>query len=227
MATFDQLPAEQRAILELVLQRHQSYDDLASMLGMPTPRVRQLAREALAELSPRSAARVDMDWRGQVADYLLGPADRPGGHGDPRAPEALRAGAPLGAVAARLARPPLRRARPARDPGGRRRAPPRARARARAGAGRRGRARSGAARAAQPTPVGRRGGDRAPPAHRRRCRGRGGRSSSSCSSGPSASSPATTTTAAATRATRPAASRSPSASSCCARRAARRASASR
>ena len=79
MATFDQLPAEQRAILELVLQRHQSYDDLASMLGMPTPRVRQLAREALTDLSPRSASRVDMDWRGQVADYLLGQQTGPEG----------------------------------------------------------------------------------------------------------------------------------------------------
>ena len=79
MATFDQLPAEQKAILELVLQRHQSYDDLASMLGMPTPRVRQLAREALTDLSPRSASRVDMDWRGQVADYLLGQQTGPEG----------------------------------------------------------------------------------------------------------------------------------------------------
>ena len=79
MATFDQLPAEQRAILELVLQRGQSYDDLAGMLGMPTPRVRQLAREALADLSPRSAARVDTDWRGQVADYLLGQQTGPEG----------------------------------------------------------------------------------------------------------------------------------------------------
>jgi hypothetical protein len=79
MATFDQLPAEQRAILELVIQRRQSYDDLASMLGMPTPRVRQLAREALTELSPRSAARVDMDWRGQVADYILGQQTGPEG----------------------------------------------------------------------------------------------------------------------------------------------------
>jgi anti-sigma-K factor RskA/sigma-70-like protein len=72
MATFDQLPAEQRAILELVIQRRQSYGDLADMLGMPTARVRQLAREALVDLSSRSAARVDDDWRGQVADYLLG-----------------------------------------------------------------------------------------------------------------------------------------------------------
>ena len=79
MATFDQLPAEQRAILELVIQRRQSYEDLAAMLGMPTSRVRQLAREALVDLSSRSAARVDLDWRGQVADYLLGQQTGPEG----------------------------------------------------------------------------------------------------------------------------------------------------
>jgi hypothetical protein len=79
MATFDQLPAEQRAILELVLQRQQSYGDLADMLGMPTSRVRELAREALTDLSPRSAGRVDVDWRGQVADYLLGQQTGPEG----------------------------------------------------------------------------------------------------------------------------------------------------
>ena len=79
MATFDQLPPEQRAILELVLQRRQSYSDLADMLGMPTVRVRELAREALVDLSPRSAARVDLEWRGQVADYLLGQQTGPEG----------------------------------------------------------------------------------------------------------------------------------------------------
>jgi anti-sigma-K factor RskA/sigma-70-like protein len=79
MATFDQLPAEQRAVLELVIQRHQSYGDLGDMLGMPTARVRQLAREALVDLSSRSAARVDPDWRGQVADYLLGQQTGPEG----------------------------------------------------------------------------------------------------------------------------------------------------
>ena len=42
------------------------------MLGMPTTRVRELAREALGELAPSTAARVDADWRGQIADYVLG-----------------------------------------------------------------------------------------------------------------------------------------------------------
>lgn len=71
MATFDQLSAEQRAIIELVLKQHQDYEQLGTMLGLPTSRVRDLAREALVRLSPVSAAAVDDDWRGQLADYLL------------------------------------------------------------------------------------------------------------------------------------------------------------
>lgn len=71
MATFDQLPAEQRAIIELVVQRGRSYEDLAGMLDLPSPRVRELAHDALAHLAPRSAERVDRDRRGQIADYVL------------------------------------------------------------------------------------------------------------------------------------------------------------
>jgi len=71
MATFDQLSAEQRAIIELVLKQGQSYEQLGEMLGMPTARVRELAREALVRLSPVSAAGVEGDWRGQLGDYLL------------------------------------------------------------------------------------------------------------------------------------------------------------
>ncbi|MFL5827188.1 MAG: sigma factor-like helix-turn-helix DNA-binding protein [Thermoleophilaceae bacterium] len=72
MATFDRLSAEQRAIIELVLQRGQTYEELSGMLGMPPSRVRDLAREAMGELAPRTADRVDPDWRGQIADYMLG-----------------------------------------------------------------------------------------------------------------------------------------------------------
>jgi hypothetical protein len=77
MATFDQLPAEQRAILELVVGRGQTYDELSGMLGMPASRVRELAREALGDLAPATAARVDADWRGQIADYVLGQQSGP------------------------------------------------------------------------------------------------------------------------------------------------------
>jgi hypothetical protein len=72
MATFDQLSAEQRAIVELVLQQGKTYDELSGMLGMPEARVRELARGALVELAPVSVRAVEEDWRGQLADYVLG-----------------------------------------------------------------------------------------------------------------------------------------------------------
>src|SRR5215207_7387661 len=72
MATFDQLSDEQRAIVELVLQQGKSYDELADMLGIPEARVRDRAREALVQLAPVSVRGVEEDWRGQLADYVLG-----------------------------------------------------------------------------------------------------------------------------------------------------------
>jgi hypothetical protein len=72
MATFDQLSAEQRAIVELVLQQGKTYEELSGMLGMPEARVRELARGALVELAPVSVRAVEQDWRGQLADYVLG-----------------------------------------------------------------------------------------------------------------------------------------------------------
>jgi hypothetical protein len=72
MATFEQLTAEQRAILELILRRGQSYEQLSEKLDLPESRVRELAREALVELAPITAQRVDEEWRGQLADYVLG-----------------------------------------------------------------------------------------------------------------------------------------------------------
>jgi hypothetical protein len=72
MATFDQLSAEQRAIIELVLRQGKTYAELAEMLGMPEDRVRELARDSLAELAPVTAQGVDAEWRGQLSDYVLG-----------------------------------------------------------------------------------------------------------------------------------------------------------
>jgi hypothetical protein len=72
MATFDQLSDEQRAIVELVLKQGKSYDELSDMLGLPEARVRELARDALVDLAPITARGVEEDWRGQLADYVLG-----------------------------------------------------------------------------------------------------------------------------------------------------------
>jgi hypothetical protein len=77
MATFDQLSPEQRAIVELVLQQGKTYHELAEMLGMPEARVRELARDALVELAPVSVRGVEADWRGQLADYVLGQQSGP------------------------------------------------------------------------------------------------------------------------------------------------------
>ena len=72
MATFDQLAADQRAIIEIVLRQDRSYEQIGDMLDLPPGRVRELAREALAELAPFTAELVDPQWRGQLADYVLG-----------------------------------------------------------------------------------------------------------------------------------------------------------
>jgi hypothetical protein len=72
MATFDQLSDQQRAIIELILRRGQSYEELAEKLELPESRVRELARDALVELAPVTAKGVEADWRAQLADYVLG-----------------------------------------------------------------------------------------------------------------------------------------------------------
>src|SRR5215212_4871736 len=93
MATFDQLSDEQRAIVELVLQQGKSYAQLAQMLDMPEARVRERARDALVDLAPVSARGVEEDWRGQLADYVLGQQDGPEAtatRGHLRRPEAAR-----------------------------------------------------------------------------------------------------------------------------------------
>ena len=72
MATFDQLAADQRAIIEIVLRQDKSYEQIGEMLDLPPTRVRELARDALGELAPHTADFVDPQWRGQLADYVLG-----------------------------------------------------------------------------------------------------------------------------------------------------------
>ena len=72
MATFDQLSPPQRAIVELLLKQGKTYAELSEVLSMPEARVRELARDALVQLAPVSAGRVEADWRGQLADYILG-----------------------------------------------------------------------------------------------------------------------------------------------------------
>ncbi|HEY8865601.1 MAG TPA: hypothetical protein VIM22_01620, partial [Solirubrobacteraceae bacterium] len=57
-----------------------SYEDIGEMLDLPPARVRELARDALAELAPFTAELVDPQWRGQLADYVLGQQTGPEAH---------------------------------------------------------------------------------------------------------------------------------------------------
>jgi Sigma-70, region 4 len=70
MASLDSLPADQRAVLQLVLQRGRSYDDIARLLSIDRAAVRQRALTALDALGPDTG--VPDEQRALITDYLLG-----------------------------------------------------------------------------------------------------------------------------------------------------------
>jgi len=70
MASLQTLPADQRAVLELVLQRGRSYDEIADLLGIDRAGVRQRALSALDALGPKTG--VPPQRRALITDYLLG-----------------------------------------------------------------------------------------------------------------------------------------------------------
>jgi hypothetical protein len=70
MATLDNLPPDQRAVLELVLRRGRSYDEIAQLLSIDRAGVRERALAALDALGPQT--RVPTERRALITDYLLG-----------------------------------------------------------------------------------------------------------------------------------------------------------
>jgi hypothetical protein len=70
MASLDSLPADQRAVLQLVLQRGRSYDDIARLLSIDRAAVRQRALTALDAIGPETG--VPVEHRALITDYLLG-----------------------------------------------------------------------------------------------------------------------------------------------------------
>ena len=120
MATFDQL--SRRAAGDHRARppaRARPTTSSPTCSSLPESRVRELARDALVELAPVSGRGVEEDWRGQLADYVLGQQSGPEATATKRPPEALRGRARLGALAARLARAVLRGRLGAGDPRGR------------------------------------------------------------------------------------------------------------
>jgi Sigma-70, region 4 len=75
MAPIDNLPADQRAVLELVLRRGRSYDEIAELLSIDRAGVRQRALAALDALGPPT--RVAAERRALITDYLLGALPEP------------------------------------------------------------------------------------------------------------------------------------------------------
>ena len=71
MASLESLPADQRAVLQLLLKQGKSYDDLSALLRIEAGAVRDRARDAIDALGPDDDA-VDHDRRDEIADYLLG-----------------------------------------------------------------------------------------------------------------------------------------------------------
>jgi hypothetical protein len=64
------LQGDQRALLQLLCERGQSYEDISGLLGIQESEVRDQARAALAELGG-----TDPDGEVALTDYLLGQAD--------------------------------------------------------------------------------------------------------------------------------------------------------
>jgi hypothetical protein len=72
MSRVDELPADQRAALSLLLRQHKSYAEVAALLGIQERAVHDRAQAALAVLAPREARELDAERRREIGDYLLG-----------------------------------------------------------------------------------------------------------------------------------------------------------
>jgi len=70
MASLDNLPADESAVLQLVLQRGRSYDEIARLLSIDRAAVRTRALAAFNALGPHT--RVPPERRALITDYLLG-----------------------------------------------------------------------------------------------------------------------------------------------------------
>ena len=70
MASLDELPPDQRAVLDLVLQRGRSYDDIARLLSIDRAAVRARALAAFDGIGPDTGLAPES--RALITDYLLG-----------------------------------------------------------------------------------------------------------------------------------------------------------
>ncbi|MEP6952524.1 MAG: hypothetical protein ABI950_00520 [Solirubrobacteraceae bacterium] len=72
MSQFDSLPADQKAVLQLLLRQRRSYDELSELLKLEPAAVRERAHRALDALGPDDGASLSDERRGELSDWLLG-----------------------------------------------------------------------------------------------------------------------------------------------------------
>lgn len=72
MSRVDDLPAHQKATLQLLLKQGKSYDELGSMLNLAPSAVRERALDALDALGPDTATGLAPARQDEISDHLLG-----------------------------------------------------------------------------------------------------------------------------------------------------------
>ena len=72
MSRIDSLPADQKAVVQLLLRRGSRYEELSGLLGIDEAEVRRRAHGALEALGPAGAPGLSAERREQISDYLLG-----------------------------------------------------------------------------------------------------------------------------------------------------------
>jgi hypothetical protein len=71
MTEIEDLPADQRAVLQLLVKQGQTYEDLSGLLNIDRAAVRERARAALEALGPDAGRRLAPERRAEISDYLL------------------------------------------------------------------------------------------------------------------------------------------------------------
>jgi hypothetical protein len=72
MARFDELPADQKAVLQLVLRQGRTYAEIGGLLKISDAAVQNRALTALDAIGPSDLEGLDEERQDEIGDYLLG-----------------------------------------------------------------------------------------------------------------------------------------------------------